>query len=266
MSKFTDVINTPWEYKTDPFRLIGDIYYVGDKHVAAYLLETDKGLVLLDTALPQTLYQLWDSIYTLGFALRDIGHIFHTHAHYDHIGGTRALKEVSGARTYMGKEDVEILESRRELIAQDFYECRFVEYFAVDEAIAGGEVYDFGNIALECVHTPGHTPGTITYFLHFEDCGEKRVAALFGGYGTNTLTDEYLGKYNLDGGMRVAYKESLQILMQRKVDVLLGSHPGHNDTFGKAAGLASGKNPFVAAEEWPVFLSDRMSAINKLVC
>ena len=265
MSKFTDVIDSPWTYKSSPFQVIDDIYYVGDKHVAVYLLKTEKGLVLLDSALPQTLYQLWDSLYTLRLNPRDIRHIFHTHVHYDHIGGTRAIQEVSGARTYLGKEDVDLMENRRELIGQEFYGCAFHEYFKTDVALKGGEVYDFGNLSVECVHTPGHTPGTMTYFLHFCHRGRDVTAALFGGFGTNTLTDEYLHKFNLNDAMRYAYRDSVQALMARNVDILLGSHPMHNATFEKAASSTPEKNRFVDPTEWMLFLNERMRAINAVI-
>jgi metallo-beta-lactamase class B len=265
MSKFNDVIKQPWEYKVSPFKIIGEIYYVGNKHVSVYLLKTDKGLVLLDTALPQTLYQLWDSIYMVGQNPREIRHIFHTHAHYDHIGGTRAIQEISGAVTYLGKDDIDFLENRQELIGQDFYGCDFVEYFKTDVALRGGEVYDFGNLTIECVHTPGHTPGTITYFIRFRYCGRDVIAALLGGFGTNTLTDEYLKKFHLDDTMCYAFKDSVQMLMERKVDILLGSHPMHNKTFEKAAVSTPTKNCFVNPAEWQILLRGRLDAVNNVL-
>ena len=107
-----DICTYPWKYHVKPFRIIGNLYYVGNGDVSSHLIDTDRGLILLDTAFPQTVYLLLESVRRLGFNPDDIRYILHCHGHYDHFGGTRALVELTGAKAALGADDIEILEAR----------------------------------------------------------------------------------------------------------------------------------------------------------
>jgi metallo-beta-lactamase class B len=76
-----------WMTPFPPFRLIDNIYYIGTDGIAAYIIKTSDGLILMDTALPKATAMLKDNITTLGFKEADIKLILNTHAHYDHTGG-----------------------------------------------------------------------------------------------------------------------------------------------------------------------------------
>jgi metallo-beta-lactamase class B len=94
-----DICMHPWDYAVEPFCIAGNLYYVGNRDVSSHLIDTGEGLILLDTAFPQTVYLLLESIRRLGYDPDDIHTIVHCHGHYDHFGGTRALVELTGART-----------------------------------------------------------------------------------------------------------------------------------------------------------------------
>lgn len=79
--------------------------FVGTKPASAHLIDTGAGLILLDSGYPETLYLVLDSIRRLGFRLEDLALILHSHGHIDHIGGTRALVELTGAKTAIGAAD-----------------------------------------------------------------------------------------------------------------------------------------------------------------
>ena len=103
-----DICAHPWKYHVEPFRIIGNLYYVGNSDVSSHLIDTTQGLVLLDTGFPQTVYLLLESVRRLGFNPDDIRYILHCHGHYDHFGGTRAIVELTGAKTALGADDIEI--------------------------------------------------------------------------------------------------------------------------------------------------------------
>ena len=86
----------PWEFRVEPFRIAGNVHYVGNSDVSSHLIDTGDGLILLDTAFPQTVYLLLESVRRLGFRPDDLRWIVHCHGHYDHFGGTRALGELTG--------------------------------------------------------------------------------------------------------------------------------------------------------------------------
>ena len=250
-----DVVTRPWEFAVIPFRIAGNVYYVGNSNVSSHLIDTGEGLILLDTAFPQTVYLLLESVRRLGFDPDDIRWILHCHAHYDHFGGTRALVELTGARTAIGQEDVEIVTDKPELSWAPEYGTVFYETFAVDRPLADGDVVRLGNTAIECVHIPGHTPGAMAFFFMVEDDGRPLRVGIHGGPGLNTLTDDYLRRRGLPFSWRDDYMRSLQRLKRERVDVFIGAHPSQNGTLEKRARMTAQHNPFVDPAAWPAFLT-----------
>jgi len=249
-----DVCMHPWNYRVEPFRIAGNLYYVGNSYVSSHLIDTGDGLILLDTTFPQTVYLLLESVRSLGFNPNDIRFILHCHGHYDHIGGTRAIVELTGARTALGKEDIEVLRIRPELTWAPIYGVEFYETFDVDFPLVNGQTISLGRTSIECVHTPGHTAGCMSYFFEIEDNGATYTVGIHGGPGLNTLTNEYLEKYNLPLSRRTDYINSLQRLSERSVDIFIGAHPDQNDTLRKRGLIKDGQNPFVDKTAWPEFL------------
>jgi len=250
-----EICTHPWEFHVEPFRIIEGLYYVGNSNVSSHLIDTGEGLILLDTAYPQTVYLLLESIRRLGFDPARLLFILHCHGHYDHFGGTRALVELTGARTLLGSGDVEVLEERPELSWAPEYGVEFHETFQVDRPLRDGDVISLGKTSIECVHIPGHTAGSMAFFFEVNQGGRTYTVGIDGGPGLNTLTEEYLARYGLPRSRRNDYLASLQKLKQRKVDIQLGAHPGQNDTLAKRSAMTAGRNPFIDSQAWPKFLA-----------
>jgi len=246
----------PWKFHVEPFRIIDRLYYVGNRDVSSHLIDTGQGLILLDTTYQETVYLLLESIRRLGFDPDDISFIVHCHAHYDHCGGTRAIVELTGAKTLLGEADVELLEQRPELSWGPEYGVEFEESFKVDRLLRDGDVVSLGNVAIECVHIPGHTPGSMAFFFAVGEAGKSYTVGIHGGPGLNTLTDEYLARYGLPASRRQDYLASLEKLKPSKVDIQLGAHPGQNDTLAKRAAMTPDRNPFIDPQAWPGYLAD----------
>lgn len=251
-----DICMHPWDYAVEPFCIAGNLYYVGNRDVSAHLIDTGQGLILLDTAFPQTVYLLLESIRRLGYDPQEIHTIVHCHGHYDHFGGTRAIVELTGARTALGERDIEILTDRPELSWAPEYGVPFYETFAVDLPLRDGDVISLGTTAIECVHIPGHTPGAMAYFFQVEEGGRAYTVGIHGGPGINTLSCEYLEEYGLPFSWRDDYFSSLERLKERSVDLFIGAHPGQNATLEKRARMGRGGNPFVHPTAWPAFLAE----------
>ena len=258
-SKATKPYRPPWLYDVEPFEIVKDLYYVGNKNVSVHLFDTGEGLLLLDTAYSQTAYLTLESIRELGFDPHDIKWILHSHGHYDHFGATRMFVEKYGCKTYMPEVDLEFMTTRPELNccvdAGLPYEPPYDCYFETDVAVRPGDVLKFGNITVDCYCAAGHTPGTLAYVFHLP-CGLN--AAMHGGIGLNTLTSEYTKKYNLGTAWREAYAESLKRLHGLKVDVVLGNHPSQNETFAKRERMTAEYNPFIDSADWDRFLDRTM--------
>lgn len=253
---FGDMCVHPWAYYVEPFRIAGGLYYVGNRDVSSHLIDTGKGLILLDTTFPQTLYLLLESIRRLGFDPADLHTILHCHGHYDHLGGTRALVELTGARTAMGEDDAFILTDRPELSCAPEYGVEFHEPFALDLPLRDGRTIGLGDVEIECIHTPGHTPGCMSYRFAIHDGDVDHVVGIHGGTGLNTLTDEYLSGHGLSAVARQHYLASLAKLKTKTVDILLGSHPSENGTLAKGDGMSRLENPFIDRAAWPTYLAE----------
>ena len=244
----------PWRFAVEGFRIIDRIHYVGTSDVSSHLIATDEGLILLDTAYPQTVYLLLESIRKLGFDPADIKYILHSHAHYDHLGGTKAIAELTGAKTCLGEADIPFLKDRPELTWAQEYGTQFHEAFEVDRPLRDGDVVRLGGVSIRCSHIPGHTPGAMSWFLDAEEGGRTHRVGFHGGPGLNTLSDEFLTRRGLPKSWRDAYMQSVEKMKREQVDVFLGIHPSQSDTLGRQARRTPEANPFIDPAAWPAFL------------
>ena len=246
-----------WEWAIEPCRVSDEFYYVGTTKGPAHLLVTDDGLVLIDTSYPQSLYMITENMRKLGFDPADIRHIIHTHGHIDHTGGTRALVALSGAKTYVGEGDADMV---RGLSGRDY--CRemgrpYEEPFEPDVLLRDGDVYTFGKTAIRFVSTPGHTEGTVSLFFELHDKGKPYRAGLFGGAGLNTLYRAYLEEYHLPFSYRTDFLASIDKVLDEAVEIHIGNHLGDNHHKKKMALLGGDTNPFIDPTSWRTFLQKR---------
>lgn len=228
-------ITDPWEGKMQPFRIIGNVYFVGTFQASCHLIDTGEGLILIDPGYSNTLYLVVRSIYELGFNPADIKYIINTHWHGDHTEATKAMVDLSGAKTLIGRDDLE----------------KVRKYFEPDILIREGDSLSLGNTTISFVETPGHTKGTISFFFETEEQGKTYRVGMFGGAGANTMAQ---GHFDYDG-CREDYRNSLQKLHKEKVDVFIGNHVWNNDTAVKGELLLrTGENRFVDPDLWHRFL------------
>lgn len=100
-----DIKKTPRLGRMTPFKIVGNVYFVGTYHASSHLIDTGDGLILIDTGYAATEYMLVDSIYRLGFKPDDIKYIVNTHWHWDHAEATADIAALSGAKTIIGRDD-----------------------------------------------------------------------------------------------------------------------------------------------------------------
>lgn len=243
-----------------------NLFYVGNKQFSSHLLVGKKEIVLIDTPYPVHFDMLVDSIRSVGVDPAKITLILHTHHHYDHVGATRRIKELSGASVAMGARDVKRLKSLLSLeYTLDFWNVTagYFEPFEVERPLKHGDTIDLGDTVIHCHHTPGHTPGTMSFTFDVGIDGRRHTAVLFGGPGLNFL--KIKGAYY--PGAKDDFAHSLDYLESLDVNVFLGAHPYQNDTLGKYERLEKGEkpNPFIDREGFLRFLKIRRMGFEKLV-
>src|SRR6476620_8866675 len=103
-------LKVKWNTPTEPFKMIGNVYYVGTDGLASYLITSPQGHILVDTVMPEATSQIKANIEKLGFKVADIKYLLNTHAHIDHTGGLAEMKQASGAQLVAGEADKPLLE------------------------------------------------------------------------------------------------------------------------------------------------------------
>jgi metallo-beta-lactamase class B len=172
----------PWSEPAEPFTIVGNVHYVGAQNIAAYLITTPQGHILLDTGMPRMFQTVRANVEKLGFSLADIKIMISSHAHIDHIGAHAQMKEATGAQVVAIAEDAKALEAGRDLSPVEYDGWRPVK---VDRIIGHGDTVSIGGSTLRAVWTPGHTPGATTWVMQVADGGRTYTVVFPGGAGPN---------------------------------------------------------------------------------
>ena len=150
--------DNPEAQKVEAFQVFDNLYYVGAKWVAAWLLETDQGLILFDTLYGDLTDLVIDGIRELGFEPDDVRYVIVTHAHYDHIGGARRFQEEFGSVVMMSEADWQMTEE--DAVYRNY--PKPIRHLSVSD----GSTLNLGRVRLRFMVTPGHTPGVPVSYTH----------------------------------------------------------------------------------------------------
>lgn len=253
-----DFFRHPSKYYMKPFRILGDLYYVGDTRVCVHLLDTHDGLILFDSGFPHTVHMLVQAIWEAGFDPHDIRYIIHSHGHYDHFGAANDFRELYGCKILLSAADAAMLRENPATSLLEHCPCPVAENPVPDVELADGDVIRLGDVAIRCVLVPSHTPGTMAFFFDVKE-GEKTYhVGYYGGVGFLSVYREFLAEYNQPLSIRDEFFTSLDKVYGEEVDVVLGNHPSQNKTLEKRAKMLenpNGENPFICPTEWRGFLN-----------
>ena len=213
-----------WNTPQEPFRILGNTWFVGTAGLTALLIETDEGLILVDGALPQSAMLIEANIRKLGFDPLNIKAILLSHAHFDHAGGINALQRSSRATVYTSPDGVKVL--RNGLLQEDdpkfLYGPDSTSFPAVKNAtgIANGELVTVGSASVKAVHTPGHTPGGVSWT--WESCA---LGTCYDIVYADSLTAVSAEGYRFsDGPAANQMIESAGAISELDCDILLSPH------------------------------------------
>jgi metallo-beta-lactamase class B len=240
-----------WNRPVQPFRIVGDVYYVGAEGVSSFLIVTPAGSILLDGGLPETAPLIEKNVATLGFRLAEVKYLLNSHAHFDHAGGLAQLKRDSGAQLVVSHADGATVAAGR---GHDLPAVR------VDRFIADGGTVELGGAVMTAVLTPGHTKGCTTWTMPVTAEG-KTYRVVF--YCSTSVVDKLKGNR---GYPRIVddYRRSFDILAKLPCDVFLGAHPGFFHMDEKRAKLAAGDpNPFIDPGEMHAYVEKSRQGLER---
>ncbi len=180
-----------WNQPVEPFRIVGDLYYVGASDIASYLITTPQGHILLEGGFAETAPLIRANVAKLGFRVEDIKILLSSHAHTDHAGGLAELKRATGARLYAGRADAPLYAGGGK---GDFHWGDRLTFPAVvvDELVVDGAKVELGGVTLVARATPGHSRGNLTWTMRVGGAEGRPLDVVFAGSVTApgyTLTD-----------------------------------------------------------------------------
>jgi metallo-beta-lactamase class B len=215
--------NPDWTRPFPPFRIIGNIYWVGSYDLATYLITTPQGHILINTGVGDTAKQIKASVEQLGFNLADTKILTATHGHFDHVAGMAELKRMTGARLIVSEQEKELLESggRSDFRFGDTPGARF-EPVKVDGTFKDSDTISLGGTVLTAHHHPGHTKGATSFTLDVPDRGKTyRVVIANMGSINPGVTVSGMPKYP---GIADDYARTFKAQKDMQIDVWLASH------------------------------------------
>lgn len=185
-------LNDP-KYQTVPaFRVFDDLYYVGMHWVAAYVLVTTEGLVVIDALYGDWVEHVVRGIEQVGLDPNDIKYVLCTHGHFDHAGGAKFLQDRYGAKVVITAEDVELAKASQGHPTLHF---DLAEY----EIAEDGDVITLGDKQITLYKTPGHTWGAMSMKYEVRDGDQRHSVMTLGGVGLNfsgvEQTQAYIKSY-----------------------------------------------------------------------
>lgn len=241
-----------------PFRIIGNVYYVGDYDVTSFLIVTPDGDILIDGGYVATAPRIEHNIRALGFHLRDVKILLNTHAHFDHAGGLARLQRDTGAEFEAMAGDAPVLAHGGQGY---FYFNNAFPAIKPNRILHDGDVVSLGGENLRAVLTAGHTKGCTTWTWNVRDHGKNyRVVDVCS---TTVLPGYRLVRNPTYPGIAQDYIRTFQRLKQLPCDVFLGAHGSFFSLQGKIQRLGQNPNPFIDPEGYRRYVSRSQAAFEK---
>lgn len=254
-----------WEGSFEPLCIFENLYFVGTVPASTHIIDTGEGLIMLDAGYLESIDEVISNIEKVGLSVSDLKYILLTHGHVDHAGAARKFREMTGAKIVIGAPDREYVNGENDLTYAREYEMSF-DFFEPDILLSDGDIITLGDTSVRAMATPGHTPGAMSYFFKVNDGDRALSVALHGGMGINTLSREYLDRYNLPYSLRDDFVGAMSRLSEQGVDIFLGNHMQHNKTAERAALVREGdKYAFVNPDEWSPYCLWCVENLNNMI-
>src|ERR1700758_2831124 len=249
--------NPDWTEPFPPFRIAGNLYYVGSKGLANYLITTPQGNILINSDLEANVPMIQASIEKLGFKFTDTKILLISHAHWDHDAGSAKIKQLTGARYVVMDADVPVVESEGKADFQYGGRAEFL-YPAtkVDRVLHDGDEVQLGDTVLVAHLTPGHTKGCTTWTMKVTEGGKTYDVVIVGSPNVNP--GYKLVHNNAYPQIAKDYQRMFDVLKALPCDIFLGAHGGYFGLDEKYPHLKEGAaNPFIDPDGYKKFVAEK---------
>jgi metallo-beta-lactamase class B len=248
-------VNPDWTEPFPPFHIAGNLYYVGSRGLANYLVTTPQGNILINSDLEANVPMIEASIEKLGFTFKDTKILLISHAHWDHDAGSAMIKEKTGAKYMVMDADVSVVESGGKT---DFAYGNTTVYrpAKVDRVLHDGDEVKLGSTVLVAHLTPGHTKGCTTWTMAVTDRCKTYNVVILGSPNVNPgykLVDNTAYPQIAED-----YERMWRVLKSLPCDIFLGAHGSYFGLEEKYALRNEGNaNPFVDPSGYKKYIAQK---------
>ena len=240
-----------------PFRIAGNLYYVGTDDLASYLVVTPNGNILINSDLEANVPMIKASIKKLGFKFSDTKILLISHAHLDHAAGSQLIKQQTKAQYLVMDADVPEVQSGGK---SDFHygndDSMYFSQTKVDKVLHDGEQVKLGGSVLTAHLTAGHTKGCTTWTMQVTDHGKHYQAVMVGSLNVNP--GYKLVNNTAYPNIAEDYEHAIKVLNSLRCDIFLGAHAGYFNLSKKYASLNhSLTNPFIDPDGYKKHVSQK---------
>jgi len=255
-------VNPDWTTPIAPFRIAGNLYYVGGKDLASYLIVTPQGAILINSSLETSVPMIRASVEQLGFKFKDIKILLISHSHFDHDAGSAEVIRQTGAKYMVMEGDVSVVETGG---ATDFAYAKDTYPAAkVDRILHDGDTVTLGGAVLTAHKTAGHTRGCTTWTMVAKQAGQPLNVVIVGSWNVNPgwrLVDRP-GESASYPGIAADYRRTFATLKGLQCDVFLGAHGAYFGMLGKLERIKAGakQNVWVDPQGYQAAVAEREQA------
>ena len=246
-----------WLEPFPAFRIAGNLYYVGSRGLASYLVTTPRGHILINSDLEANVPMIRDSVEKLGFKYADIRILLISHAHFDHDAGSALIKRQTGASYMVMAGDVPVVESGgREDFQYGNDKASLYPPAKVDRVLRDGDRVELGGAVLVARLTAGHTKGCTTWTMTVKDGAKSYEAVIVGSPNVNP--GYKLVKNAAYPAIADDYARMFKTLAALPADLFLGAHGAYFGMEEKYARLQKGElEAFVDRQGYLKFVADK---------
>jgi metallo-beta-lactamase class B len=243
--------NPDWHRAIPGFKIAGNLYYVGTADLAAYLITTPQGNILINGNFKEDVPAIRKSIEGLGFKYADTKIILISHAHGDHDEGVGVIKSNTGARLMVMDADVAAVEST----------APGRPGAKVDRILHDRDTVELGGSTLTARLTPGHTPGCTTWTMQVAEGGRMLNAVIVGSPNVNA--GFVLVNNKNYPGIAADYVKTFALLKTMPADLFLGAHGAYFNLKDKLPKMGAAANPFIDAAGYRAYVAEREQAFER---
>ena len=211
-----------WSKPYQPFRIAGNLYYVGTYDLACYLITTAQGNILINTGLAASVSQIKNNIEALGFKFSDIKILLTTQAHYDHVGAMAAIKKMTAARLMVDEGDAAVLADGGNSDYAMGGKGSLFEPVKADRLLHDHDTIQLGDMQLVLLHHPGHTKGSSSFSFTVKD-DQRSYRVLIANMPT-IITDRKFDEVTTYPGIAKDYAYTFNAMKNISFDIWLASH------------------------------------------